>query len=98
MPENTAWYSLATIDADRYVLYLYNRTTTATGTLCHLRDTAYTAQWFDPRTGAYLDLGTFTPQKDAPGEGCRWRIPAKASAADWVLLVKASPDEPPPNE
>jgi hypothetical protein len=97
MPANTAWHSLATIDTDVFVLYLYNRTTTATGTLCNLRDTAYTAQWFDPRTGAYLDLGTFTPQKDASGEGCRWRIPAKPSAADWVLLVKASPGGWPPN-
>src|ERR1017187_4525379 len=32
-PEKSAWYSLATSDADLYVVYLYNWRTTATGTL-----------------------------------------------------------------
>jgi len=66
--------------------------------ISNLRDTAYTAQWFDPRTGAYLAPEPFTSQQDAPGEGGRWRIPAKPSAADWVLLVKASPGGRSPND
>lgn len=88
--EKSAWYSLATIDSDVYVLYMYNRTTIGTGTLRNMRDTSHVAQWFNTRTGAYTDLGTFTPEKDTQSEGCSWKIPEKPSAADWVLVVKAT--------
>ena len=91
--DSSAWYSLATIDSDVYVLYLYNRATTATGTLRHMRNTRYVAQWFNTRTGAYMNIGTFTPEMDAQSGGCRWMIPAKPTAADWVLVVKTSMNE-----
>ena len=88
--ESSAWYSLATIDSDVYVLYLYNHATTASGTLRHVRNTLYSAEWFNPRTGVYMSLGTFTPERDAQSEGYRWMIPAKPTAEDWVLVVKSS--------
>ena len=88
--ESSAWYSLASIDSDVYVLYLYNRATTSTGTLRHMRNTSHVAQWFNTSTGVYMNLGTFTPERDAQSEGYRWKIPAKPTAADWVLVVKAS--------
>ena len=87
--ENSTWYSMATIDSDAYVLYLYNWATTTTGTLRHMRHTLYVAQWFNTKTGAYTDLGTFTPEREAAGEGCRWKVPNKPAASDWVLVVKA---------
>lgn len=87
-PEKSAWYSLATIEAEVYVIYLYNWSTTATGTFRHLRPADYVAKWFNPKTGEYMDLGIFTPEKDPHGEGCRWKIPAKPTASDWVLLAK----------
>ena len=87
--ENSTWYSLATIDSDAYVLYLYNWATTTTGILRNMRHTLYVAQWYNPRTGAYTDLGTITPEREASGEGCRWKIPNKPAASDWVLVVKA---------
>jgi len=86
--ENSAGYSLATIDSDVYVLYLYNWAATTTGVLRHLRNTLYAAKWFNPRTGAYTDLGTITPEREAQGEGYRWKIPNKPTTSDWVLLVK----------
>lgn len=85
----SAWYSLATIDDNLYVLYLYNWSTKTTGTLGHLRNEPYTAQWFNPRTGEYSDAGTFTPKPDKAGEACRWPLPEKPTASDWVLLVTA---------
>jgi len=88
--ERSAWYSLATIDSDVYVLYLYNGATTSSGALHNMRDTLYVAQWFNTRTGGYINLGTFTPEKDARGEKCCWKIPVKPTAADWVLVVRAS--------
>lgn len=88
--ESSAWYSLATIESDVYVLYLYNGATTSSGTLRHMRPASYVAQWFNPRTGVYMNIGTFTPARDAQSGGCQWKIPAKPTAADWVLVVKAS--------
>ena len=88
-PEKSAWYSLATADAETYVLYLYNWSTTATGTLRNMRETRYSAQWFDTQTGQYQDAGTFTPEPDPQTGKQQWRIPQKPTASDWVLLVKA---------
>jgi hypothetical protein len=90
-PENSAWYSLATSDADLYVLYFYNWQTTATGVLRHMRPVTYTAKWFNTKTGVYTDLGEFRPENDTRGAGCRWKIPEKPTASDWVLLARALP-------
>lgn len=89
--DKTAWYCLASIDAEVYVLYLYNGASTATGTLRNMRTARYGAQWFNPITGEYLDLGSFVPATDAHGDRGQWRIPAKPTASDWVLLMKTLP-------
>jgi hypothetical protein len=81
LPE--AFYALATIDRDSYVCYLYHPDT-STGSLKNMRtDRTYAAQWFDPSTGEYRNIG----EVKADCEG-NWRIPPKPSAEDWVLLVK----------
>jgi hypothetical protein len=87
-PEKSAWYSLGTVNTETYVLYLYNCSTTATGTLRNMRKTRYSAQWFNTQTGQYLDTGTFTPDPDPQNGKRQWKIPQKPSASDWVLLVK----------
>jgi hypothetical protein len=72
---------LSSDDAGTTVVYLYSRST-AVGTLRGLdAEATYTARWFDPREGSYLDVASVTP---ADGE---WAIPSKPSAEDWVLLV-----------
>jgi hypothetical protein len=88
-PEKSAWYSLATSDADLYVLYLYNWRSTATGTLGHMRPGTYTAKWFNTRTGEYADLGKFKPTNCTRAGGCQWKIPEKPTASDWVLSAMA---------
>ena len=90
-PEKSAWYSLATSDADLYVVYLYNWRTTATGTLRHMRPATYAAKWFNTKTGEYTDLGEFRPENGDRGEGCQWKIPEKPTASDWVLLAMVLP-------
>ena len=47
-----------------------------------LHDAAYTAQWFDPRTGAWIDAGTLIA--DAWG---RVALPSLPSAEDWALKL-----------
>lgn len=81
-PQASAWYSLATAGPDVCVLYLYNWTSTATGTLNQLRPALYTAQWFNPRTGERTGLGSFQPEAGS------WTIPPKPTAADWVLVAR----------
>jgi len=89
-PAPSAWHSLATIDADVYVLYLYNRSTTAGGVIRGMRNTTYIAKWFNTHTGAYTDLGAITPEKDALSEEYQWKITSKPTASDWILLLKTS--------
>jgi hypothetical protein len=53
------------------------------GTLSHLQDTTYTAQWFNPRDGSYAGIGECVPKDGA------WRFPPKPDAEDWVLVLRA---------
>jgi hypothetical protein len=48
-------------------------------------ETHYHAYFFDPRTGQDIELGTVQP--DAEGW---WKIPAKPSREDWVLVLETS--------
>ena len=78
-----SWYSIATIDNNVYVCYFYN-TNTNTGTLRNLNTAStYTAQWYNPQTGVYTNIGDIASQSNG-----YWTIPVKPSTADWVLLVK----------
>jgi len=65
--------------SDVYVVYLYG--SEAGGTLRLLdADAAYTARWFNPRTGEYTDIGTISSADS-------WSIPSRPDSGDWVLLV-----------
>lgn len=46
-----------------------------------LPDKKYLAQWFNPRTGAYIEIGQFLPQ-----EGI-WVIPERPGAGDWLVKL-----------
>jgi len=86
-PDADAWYCLATIDSDVYVLYLYNWSSTASGTLRGMRDASYEVRWFNTRSGAYSEVGTIHPRKDPVDGSSTWRIPPKPDASDWILLA-----------
>ncbi len=72
---------LATDEQNIYVVYFSNRVT-ASGILKKLATDTYQAQWFNPRTGVYTDIGDIKPLN---GE---WVIPYKPDTEDWVLLLK----------
>jgi len=73
----------STPDAQRYVVYFYN-TTTTTGTLKNMTDTkTYSARWFDPATGKSILIS------DAVSSlGGVYTIPLKPDNKDWLLLVE----------
>lgn len=83
LPEHAQPAVSADAPADHVVVYFYGGEPFA-GTLRHLRDTAYTARWFDPRTGEYTLIGDgVRPRKGA------WRFPPKPDAGDWLLVLAA---------
>lgn len=74
---------LATNGNETYVVYFYDESL-GTGTLTGMDDAkAYSAQWFNPRTGKYFAISDSV----VPVDGS-WVIPEKQNADDWVLLVK----------
>jgi hypothetical protein len=72
------------------VVYFYRGAPFA-GTLSRLQQPAYTAQWFDPRTGRYAAAGECVPQDG------NWQFPRKPDNQDWLLLLstKKSTDRRP---
>lgn len=71
-------------DPERNTIVVYFFTgTPLTGTLHHLQDTDYRAQWFNPRTGQFS-----LPPAPRPAGGS-FRVPPKPDASDWVLLLRA---------
>jgi hypothetical protein len=83
----TGTYSVAHIDTDLYIAYLYDDVskegTKLTGTFTGLDANAeYTYQWFNPRTTAMSE-----PAKAAK-EGTNFVIGERPSAEDWVLVVQ----------
>ena len=78
----------STPDAQRYVVYFYN-TTTTTGTLKNMTDTkTYCARWFDPATGKSILIS------DAVSSlGGSYTIPEKPDNKDWLLLVEYVTDK-----
>lgn len=70
----------AHIENDIYVVYLYG--SEAEGSLGQLdAASSYSAEWFNPRTGEYTAIGSFSSADS-------WSIPARPDDGDWVLLVK----------
>src|ERR1035438_7179541 len=89
--DDSAWGSftdkskslLSSDGQDTYVVFFFGAAT-STGTLNHMEsDSTYEAQWFNPRDGQYRNIDTF---KQSGGE---WAIPARPTAEDWVLLLRA---------
>ena len=79
---NQAYYSLATIENDLYVLYLYDHST-KTGTLCGLEEGArYTGQWYNPRTHVMSAAAV------AETDGSAYVIGERPTNEDWVFVLK----------
>lgn len=76
--------------AARCVVVYFYRGAPCPGALAQLQQNAYTAQWFDPRTGLYTPLGAARPQAG------QWPFPPKPDAQDWLLVLKAqaAPEHP----
>jgi hypothetical protein len=72
---------LASDGQETFVVYFFNRVQ-ASGTLKRMADDVYQAQWFNPRTGVYSEIGEMRPS------GGNWVIPYKPDTDDWVLLVQ----------
>jgi hypothetical protein len=68
-------------DAANTVTVYFSAGTSSVGALTQLADAAYTARWFDPRTGASTGLGAIAPA------GGAWSVPEKPTAEDWLLVV-----------
>ncbi|MBO7406042.1 MAG: DUF4038 domain-containing protein [Clostridia bacterium] len=69
-------------NADTYVAYFYNPSRD-TGELRGLNSkTKYTARWYDPLTGKYVEISD-----NIKAKGGKYTIPQKPTAGDWVLLV-----------
>lgn len=77
-------YVTSNDDMSTVVLYfpVSSRSNGATE-LCYLQNHAYTASWFDPRTGRY----SLISDEIYPRNG-KWAPPPKPSDEDWVLLVR----------
>ena len=66
---------------DTYVIFFFG-SGTSTGTLKQMENSAYLAEWFNPRNGQYKKIESFTPI------GSQWVIPNRPTVEDWVLLVR----------
>ncbi len=83
----TGFYSVAYIEKDLFIAYLYDdisqEGTKLTGTLTGLDANAeYTYQWFNPRTTATSD------PEPVEKDGTNFTIGERPSAEDWVLVVQ----------
>lgn len=74
-------YSLATIDDDLYVLYLFNNSMFS-ATLKGLSTTEYTVKWFNPRTGEY------SGEKSVFIFTGHYQVGAKPDSDDWILVME----------
>ena len=70
-------------DANRvYVVYFHN-VTVNTGALKQMDDkAAYSASWYDPRSGKYTEIS-----KSVHSSSGEWQLPEKPDEQDWLLLV-----------
>lgn len=72
----------STEDAKTYVAYFYNKDLT-TGTLGGLNTgDQYTARWYNPLTGKFIDEATGIVSADGT-----YQIPAKPSSSDWAFVL-----------
>ena len=75
-------YSLATMDNDLYIAYLYNRNSSGI-TLNGLDQNAeYEFFWYDPRSGEYGE------KKAIPAGSSSYKTESKPSREDWVAVLQ----------
>ncbi len=84
---DTSYYSVAHIEKDLFIAYLYDNISKAgtkkTGTLTGLDSSAeYTYQWFNPRTS------TMSSPQNVTKTGSEFKIGERPTAEDWVLVVQ----------
>jgi hypothetical protein len=84
--------SLLSSDGQETFVVFFFGSGQSTGTLNRMNDhSTYSAQWFNPRDGQYINISTFTIK------GSQLEIPERPSAEDWVLLVRnTAPATPSP--
>lgn len=74
----------ASLDMSRIVAYFTARSTPGNGAkLTLLKNSRYTALWFNPRNGDYV----VAEENLIPADG-QWEVPDKPSKQDWLLLVE----------
>jgi hypothetical protein len=74
----------ATLDMSRIIAYFTARSNSGNGSkLTLLKNSVYTASWFNPRNGEYLLI----EENLIPIDG-QWEVPPKPSKEDWLLLVE----------
>lgn len=76
------YHAIATDERKTIVMYFCNGGY-ETGILRNLDMCRYTYQWFNPRTGAYMQKGSFMPDVHRS-----YRVEQKPDQLDWVLLVE----------
>ena len=87
-PDRHERYSVATIDSDIYVIYLFNNTRFS-GFIRNLDDNAtYTLTWFNPRTNEYVAGDTDVKANMSDGAPM-YGIGNKpgGTTEDWVILL-----------
>ena len=75
---------LATANPERsHIIINYNEHTRGGCRISGMKEGAYQAEWFDPRTGnRSIAVESFAPQ-----DGC-FDAPARTEGGDWVLVIK----------
>jgi hypothetical protein len=71
-------------DMSRIIIY-YGAATRGRCTLTGLKNTEYTAKWFDPRSGKYIEVD----QMITPEDGS-WKAFERPTSDDWLLVLKVN--------
>ena len=79
----TEWPAVMTDGTVNRVVAYFRRGEPYAGTINHLQNAPYTAEWFDPRSGKDRVIGDCVPKSGT------WHFPAKPDEEDWLLVLKA---------
>ena len=82
-PEKENYHAIATDERNTIVIYFFNHGAFETGMLRNLELCKYTYQWFNPRTGKYLEKREFYPDIHR-----MYKVEQKPDKFDWVLLIE----------
>ena len=79
--EKEGFYTAAHIGNEKYVVYLYNRTTASAGKIVNMDESAqYKIEWFNTRSGEYTVL-------EEAYQGTEYDLPEKPDYEDYVLVA-----------